>query len=105
VECGWQPAFGDGSDEVVPAIQLSRLGVDHNWQRQGLGSSLVLHAVEVFSQLTAKTDTRLLVAKAGTDSEQSAAFCRRFGFRALDSAPGWLYLVGGDVLATVAARR
>jgi len=105
VEGGGEPALRGGSEEVVPDILMSHLGVDHHWQRQGLGSSLVLHAVEVFAQPTAQTDARLLVANAGTDSEQFTAFSRRFGFQPLDSAPGRSYLVGVDVLATLAARR
>jgi hypothetical protein len=61
----------------------------------------VVHAIGVFSQIATATDVELLVASAG--AERSVTFCDRFGFRSLGSQPGWSYLVGKDVQASLAA--
>jgi predicted N-acetyltransferase YhbS len=38
-------ALRDADRQAVPAVLLSHLGVDAKWQRRGLGSALLVHAI------------------------------------------------------------
>ncbi len=71
----------------VPAVVVSRLGVDQRWQRRGLGTSLMWHALELAAAVAPAVRARLVVAHGET--ERAPGFLGRFGFRAFDSDPRW----------------
>ena len=86
----------------VPALVVSRLCVDQRLQGRGLGTQLMLHALELAAAVAPAVGARLVVGHGGT--ERATGFLRRFGFRAFDTDPRWSYLPMQDVEATVSAR-
>jgi ribosomal protein S18 acetylase RimI-like enzyme len=101
IEAG-QPIEGFGSTRPpVPAILLSRLGIETHWQHRGLGTSLMLQAMGLAADAALALDAALLVAHA--EGEAAKAFCTRFGFQPFRSQPGWFYLRLRDVEATLSS--
>ena len=100
VEVGRAIGLSGSRHPPLPAILVSRLGVDIRWQRRGLGTSLMVHAIGLANDAAPALDAALLVAHA--ESDPGTAFCTRFGFEPFRSRPGWLYLSpagrGGDPL-------
>jgi ribosomal protein S18 acetylase RimI-like enzyme len=85
----------------VPAILVSRLGVDTRWQDRGLGTSLMLHAMRFAASAAPALDAALLVARA--EGNPAMAYCIRFGFEPFRGEAGWLYLRIRDVEASLAS--
>jgi GNAT superfamily N-acetyltransferase len=73
---------------VLPAIRIGRLAVDRRFQGQGIGSVLLIDAMQRALRADAAGFTLLVDAK----HEQAAAFYRHHGFTDLDSRPGTLFL-------------
>jgi GNAT superfamily N-acetyltransferase len=95
----WSPKVWDSDRMPVPAIIVSRLGVDQRWQRRGLGASLMWHALGVATSVAPALRARLVVAHA--EPEAATGILGRLGFRAFDSDPRWGYLTMRDVEATI----
>ena len=83
----------------VPALVVSCLCVDQRLQGRGLGTQLMLHALELAAAVALAVGARLVVGHGGT--ERATGFLRRFGFRAFDTDPRWSYLPMQDVEATI----
>jgi GNAT superfamily N-acetyltransferase len=98
--------IGDVAEAVdrmpVPALMVSHLCVDQRLQGRGLGTQLMLHALELAAAVASAVGARLVVGHGGT--ERATGFLRRFGFRAFDTDPRWCNLPMQDVEATVSAR-
>lgn len=99
VEAGPSPRAWSWNRLPVPAILVSRLGVDEHWQHRGLGTSLMWHALGVAVSAAPAVRARLVVAH--TERERTTSFVSRFGFRPFDSQPRWFYLLMRDVEATL----
>jgi GNAT superfamily N-acetyltransferase len=67
----------------VPAALLGRMGVNTPFQRQGLGSSMVVEAIEVVRNGTITAPILIVDAK----SESLIEFYTQFGFQRLDESP------------------
>jgi GNAT superfamily N-acetyltransferase len=85
----------------VPAIMVSRLGVDTRWQHQGLGTALTLDALRFAANASQILNAALLVANA--ESDPAMAFCARFGLEPFRGEAGWLYLRLRDVEETLSS--
>lgn len=70
---------GHGSPEVIPAILLARLALDHSLQGQGLGGQLLLDALGRAVDASTRAGARFLVVDAIDDA--ATYFYRRYGFR------------------------
>ncbi len=81
-------SVGHGSPDAIPAILLARLALHRSLQGRGLGSQLLLDALERAVDASARAAARLVVVDAIDD--QAAAFYERYGFRA---RPGPRHLV------------
>jgi GNAT superfamily N-acetyltransferase len=92
----FQVEAGDGLERFgserppLPAILVSRLGVDTRWQRRGLGTSLLMHAIGFAADAAPAVDAALLVAQA--ENDPAMVFCTRLGFEPFRGKAGWLYL-------------
>lgn len=64
--------------EQIPAVLLARLGVDQEWQGQGLGSALLKDAVNRTQQAAKDIACRLMIVHALTVEAES--FYQRYGF-------------------------
>lgn len=71
--------IGHGSPEVIPAILLARLALDHSLQGQGLGGQLLLDALERAVDASTRAAARFIVVDAIDDA--AIQFYRRYGFR------------------------
>lgn len=85
----------------VPAVVVSRLGVDQGWQGRGFGGLLMWHALDLAAAVGPVVRARLVVACGVT--EHPPGFLGRFGFRAFDTDPRWCYLLMQDIEATISA--
>ena len=79
----------------VPAVVVSRLGVDHRWKGRGLGTWLMWQALELAAAVRPAVRARLIVAHVET--EHAARFVARCGFRAFNSDPRFSYLPTRDL--------
>jgi GNAT superfamily N-acetyltransferase len=97
----WATTADPGDWTWMPALLVSRVGVDQRWQGRGLGTSLLWHALELAARLAPGIAVRLVLARA--DSPAAAGLVSRLGFHALagDRRFGWLSIQ--DVLATTSA--
>ena len=86
----------------VSAVLVSRVGVDQRWQRRGLGTSLMWHALELATAVRPVVRSRLVVAHG--EIAPAIGFLDRFGVRAFDSDPRWGYLRIGDVTVSISTR-
>jgi len=89
---------GPGGWVSMPALLVSRLGVDQRWQGRGLGTSLLWHALELAARLAPGMGARLVLARA--EAPAAAGFASRLGFHALDGDPRFSWLSIQDVQAT-----
>ena len=65
----------------VPAVLLGRLAVASNYQGNGLGEVLLLHAFDYVLMYTNKIAARLLVVDAR--NQRAAGFYNKYGFKPL----------------------
>ena len=86
----------------ILAVGVSRLAVDRRWQGQGLGASLMRHALDL-AALSRPPWTPGSSLRTGRQDSRPGS-CGRFGFRAFDSDPRWSHLPMRDVEATISAR-
>lgn len=63
---------------TLPAIALSHVGVDSKWQRQNVGTSLVLHALDRSVEVAERVGAQLVLADAREDRVDQ--FFGRLGF-------------------------
>lgn len=70
-----------GGHSVIPAYLLARLALDRTLQRRGLGTYLLLDAIELILAASASGGGRLLVVDAIDDV--AAGFYRDHGFSAI----------------------
>ena len=75
----------------VPGIRLGRLAVDRSVQGQGLGELLLMDAIERAKLVLEHVGVHAVFVDA--KDARAAAFYRKYGFRALPSAPLTLVLV------------
>ena len=105
--CAFQlEATGDlrrrtGERPPLPAILISRLGVDLQFQNRGIGEALLWHALTVAESAALLLGVRVVVAHAV--GERATGFCSRFGFRPFESDPERLYLLTQDISASAHA--
>ena len=71
--------IGHGSPDVIPAILLARLALDHSLQGQGLGGQLLLDALERAVDASTRAGARFVVVDAIDDA--AVQFYRHYGFR------------------------
>jgi GNAT superfamily N-acetyltransferase len=81
---------------VVPAVRMGRLAVDVEFQRQGLGSSLLINALRRAAGMEIPAAVLIVDAK----DEHAAAFYRHHNFSALGNSSLSLFLP----LATIRTR-
>ena len=85
----------------LPAILVSHLGVDLQFQNRGIGAALLWHALRVAESAALPLGVRVVVAHAV--GERATRFCSRFGFRPFESDPERLYLLTQDIRASAHA--
>ncbi|WP_432867513.1 GNAT family N-acetyltransferase [Microbispora rosea] len=73
------PKIGRGSPEQVPAVILARLALDRRLQGQGLGSRLLVDALDRMVRASKEVAFRLVVVDA--IDEEAAQFYEKYGFR------------------------
>lgn len=79
----------------LPACLLGRLAIDHNYQGQGLGGLLLLEALEVVVEVSARIGILAVTVEAIDDG--AAAFYQHYGFKEYGvSAKQSLYLHVAD---------
>ncbi len=94
-----RPWSSDFERIPVSAVVEARLGVDQRWQRRGLGTWLMWHALERAATVGSAVRARLVVAHGET--ERAPGFVTRFGFRAFDSDRRFSSLPMRDLQATI----
>lgn len=83
----------------MPALLLARLAVDRSWQGRGLGTLLLLNALERAVRVADLSGCEVLVVHAlDTDA---AAFYGRHGFIRFADNPQHLFMTLKDVRATL----
>jgi GNAT superfamily N-acetyltransferase len=97
----WSRGVELGGLPPLPAILVSRLGVDVRFQSRGIGAALLWHALRVADSAALPLGVRVVVAHAV--GERATGFCSRFGFRPLESDPERLYLLAQDIRASADA--
>lgn len=84
----------------IPAVLLARLAVDRSMRGQGVGSSLLLDALQRYLVIVQHLGSRAMLVHAKDD--QAAAFYRRYGFEPSPASPLHLQLVTQDIRKAVA---
>ena len=87
------------SPNPVPAVLLGRLAVDRTAHRSGLGKLLVRDALLSTLAAADRIGVRLLIVHAL--HEEAAAFYTAFGFKPSPTDPLHLYLLLGDIRASL----
>ncbi|MEU9884597.1 GNAT family N-acetyltransferase [Sphaerisporangium sp. NPDC051011] len=82
------PKIGRGGPEQIPAVILARLALDRQLQGQGLGSRLLIDALNRMVRASKEVAFRLVVVDA--IDEEAALFYEKYGFRRI---PGDMRLV------------
>ena len=85
----------------LPAILVSQLGVDLQYQNRGIGSALLWDALRVAECAAGPLGVRVVVAHAV--GEQATRFMSRFGFRPFQSDPERQYLSTEDIRVSTQA--
>jgi GNAT superfamily N-acetyltransferase len=85
----------------LPAILVSRLGVDVGFQNRGIGAALLWHALTVVESVALPLGVRVVVAPAA--GERAIRLCSHFGFQPVKSDPERLYLLTQDISASTHA--
>ena len=86
----------------IPVCLIARLAVDHSEQRDGLGRSLLLDALQRTERASRSVAMRAVVVHAL--DEETAEFYARFGFKPTSSAPLTLMVPLEAVRRTLSAR-
>lgn len=89
-------------DPTAPAIYLSMIAVDQNFQGQGVGQFLLADALKRSEKVSEQIGTRFVVLDALNDS--AARLYARLGFVALPSIPGRMILNIAQITRARAAR-
>lgn len=93
-------AFGAGSRRYpMPAVLLARLAVDAGVQGQGLGSLLLIEALQRTAEAGKSVGIEVVVVDAGDDS--AGTFYRKFGFVPFVDTPLRLFITMNDLLRTL----
>jgi GNAT superfamily N-acetyltransferase len=71
-----------GSPDLVPALLLGRLAVDHRHQGRGLGTALVAHVLATAVELNTKAACKAVVVTALNDDARR--WWEHLGFQSLD---------------------
>jgi GNAT superfamily N-acetyltransferase len=96
------PRLAHGAPELIPAFLLARLALDHRLHGRGLGTDLLLSALERVVSAIEIAGGRLIVVDA--IDERARRFYEHHGFRAAPSRPGRLFRKASDVAAALAQR-
>ncbi len=91
--------IGRGSPNAIPAISLARLALDENFQRRGLGSTLLVNALTRAIEAMRAVGGRVIVVDA--IDATAAAFYRHHDFRPLPNSPLRLVVKASDVAHTL----
>lgn len=84
----------------VGAVLITRLAVDSNYQRQGVGAHLLAHAVLQASRAGEAAAARLITVDAVDDAAKQ--FYARHGFQAFPEHSSRLYIRLKDAVASLA---
>lgn len=87
--------------DPIPVVLLGRLAVDARDAGNGLGSSLLQHAIVQSIRVAQTIGMRAIVVHAKDD--RAVAFYERFGFTRFPSSDRTLYLRVADALASATA--
>lgn len=85
--------------DPVPCLLLGQLATDQQWVGQGIGTSLVKHALARCVEAASLIGGRALVVNAV--DEEAAVFWRRRGFLASHDDPLVLFRSIGDIAASI----
>jgi GNAT superfamily N-acetyltransferase len=88
-----------GAPRAIPAILLARLALDLRLHGQGLGSALLLDALDRAAAAVEIAGGRLIVVDA--IDEPARRFYEHHGFRALPSRPARLFRKASDVMTAI----
>lgn len=90
-----------GQPDPIPVVLLGRLAVDLDFAGQGLGSSLLQHAVVRAVTAAETIGIRAIIVHAISD--ELVSFYRRFGFESFPGQARTLFLLTADARATILA--
>ncbi len=90
-ELGKEDVKGKPKNHPIPAGKLARLAVASDYQNQGLGTKLLVHAMEHFLQAQSAIGMCALFVDA--IDEDAARYYERFGFNRCSDHPLHLYLL------------
>lgn len=93
--------LGRGMPNPIPCILIGRLAVDLKFAGQGLGGSLLQHALLKAAEAAEIIGSRAVVVHALNDS--AAEFYRHFGFKSLPGQDDTLFMLLSSIRATVTA--
>ena len=79
-----------GAPEQIPAILLAKFALDTSVQRQGLGSELLVAALDIITVAARRVGGRVVVVDAIND--EARAFCERHDFLGLPGQPNRLVM-------------
>ncbi|MDR0626787.1 MAG: GNAT family N-acetyltransferase [Bifidobacteriaceae bacterium] len=81
------PRSASGGVSVIPGHLIARLALDQSIQSQGLGTALLLDAIEVVLQAAQRARGRLIIVDA--IDHEAGAFYSAHGFRQLADTNRW----------------
>ena len=85
----------------IPTLLLARLAIDIAFESQGIGSTLLLHAMRLVVAVADQVGIRSLVVNPIDD--EAFGFCAKFDFQTLEGVhPPMMYLLTKDVRKLVA---
>jgi len=97
------PEFTKGMPRSIPVVLLGRLAVDEEFQRQGLGYSLLQDATARALEAARTIGIHAMLVHAIGD--EAAGFYTRFGFTPFPAEQRTLYLLTKDARSTLAPAR
>lgn len=95
------PSLTAGMPTSIPVVLLGRLAVDLEYQRSGLGVSLLQHATVRALEAAETIGIRAILVHALTD--EVVPFYERFGFTRFPGQSHTLYLLTADARATISS--
>lgn len=84
----------------IPCVLLARLAIHEQYQKKGLGRSLMIDALQRVLAVSEEAGTRALLVDA--IDERAARFYEHFGFDQLDDDPLTRYMLIKDLRKTLA---
>lgn len=93
-------ALARNAPDPIPVAVLARLAVDRRYQGNGLGSLLVVHALQ--QVIAAAQHVAIKAVVVNPINEDSAAFYENHGFKPMPDDDSTRYLALGETLKTFA---